>query len=213
MKKEKLVLIGGGGHCKSVIDVIEEQDKYIIAGIVDLKEKLGTSVSGYKVIATDNDLENLSKEYKYFFISVGQIKTNSLRVSSFNKLKNLGVSLPAITSPKAYVSKRAIVGEGSIVMHYAVVNAGAIIGNNCIVNTASIIEHDTCVSNHCHISTGVIINGDCYIGTNSFVGSNTVINHSIKIGENCIIGSGTVVISDTKESSLYVGNPAKIKRV
>ena len=54
--KEDLILIGGGGHCKSCIDVIELEDKYRIAGIVDLPEKLGQFLMGYSYLAVDDDL-------------------------------------------------------------------------------------------------------------------------------------------------------------
>ena len=56
---KKNILIGGGGHCKSCIDVIEQEGKYRIAGIVDLPEKLHQKILGYKIIAIDDDLPRL----------------------------------------------------------------------------------------------------------------------------------------------------------
>jgi sugar O-acyltransferase (sialic acid O-acetyltransferase NeuD family) len=188
---EKILLIGGGGHCKSVIDVIEQEGKYEITGIIDKKELIGQDVLGYKVIACDDDLEKLFSQYKYAFVTVGQIKSNSLRVKLFNILKEIGYELPVIISPLAYVSKHAKIEEGTVVLHHALVNANAKIGVNCIINTKALIEHDARVENNVHISTGVIINGGVVVKENTFVGSNTTTKEYIEL--NGFIKAGGVV--------------------
>ena len=178
---QKLILIGGGGHCKAVIDVIEQEAKYTIAGIIDQKELIGQEVLGYKVIGCDNDLKNLFKEYTYAFVAIGQLRSNVLRVKLFNQLKDIGYTLPCIISPLAYVSKHAIVEEGTVIMHHALVNAEAKIGKNCIINSKSLIEHDAIVEDHCHISTATVINGGVVVKSNSFIGSNTTTKEYIEI--------------------------------
>ncbi|MBN1840605.1 MAG: NeuD/PglB/VioB family sugar acetyltransferase [Campylobacterales bacterium] len=170
--KQKLLLIGGGGHCRSVIDVIEQENKFEIAGIIDKKELVGQEVLGYKIIGCDEDLEVLRKQYDRAFISVGQIKTPKIRMALFEQLKILGYELPSIVSPLAYVSKHAKVGEGSIVMHHALVNANANVGKNCIINSKALIEHDAIIEDNCHISTGAIVNGGACVKEGSFYGSN-----------------------------------------
>jgi len=170
---KEILLIGGGGHCKSVIDVIEQEGKYKITGIVDKKELIGQEVLGYKVIAFDDDLEVLFKKYKYACVTVGQIKSNHLRVKLFTLLKEIGYELPIIVSPLAYVSKHAKIEEGTVVLHHALVNAGAKIGINCIVNSKALIEHDATIEDHCHISTATVINGGVVVKENTFVGSNS----------------------------------------
>lgn len=170
---EEIILVGGGGHCKSVIDVIEQQAKYQIIGIIDKKELIGTEVLGYKIIGSDEDLPSLKKQFSYALITVGQIKSNTVRVKLFETLKKLGFNMPAIISPLAYVSRHASVDEGTVVMHGAIVNPHAKIGKNCIINTKALIEHDTVVEDNCHISTGAIINGGVVVKANTFFGSNT----------------------------------------
>ena len=170
---EEILLIGGGGHCKSVIDVIEKENRYSIAGIVDKEELIGQDVLGYKVIGSDSDLEMLFKQYKHAFVTVGQIKSNHLRVKLFNLLKEIGYSIPVIVSPFAYVSKHALLEEGTVVMHHALVNADAKIAKNCIINSKALVEHDVTVEAHCHISTATVLNGGVLVKANSFVGSNS----------------------------------------
>ena len=209
MTKEKIVLIGGGGHCRSIIDVIEKEDRFEIAGIVDLKEKIGSKVLGYDIIGSDEDIEALSKQFKYFFITFGQGKSNDFRIKTFYLLKSIGATLPVIYSPFAHVSKHAMVGEGTVVMHGCIINAGAKVGVNCILNTQSLIEHDAEVGNHCHISTKSAINGFVKIGDNVFAGSSSVFADRITICGNTVVGAGTVVPKSISEAGIYVGNPAR----
>ena len=185
---EKILLLGGGGHCKSVIDVVEQENRFTIAGIIDREELIGEEVLGYKVIGCDNDLEMLLQEYKYALVTVGQIKSSKLRVKLFNNLKEIGYTLPTIVSPLAYVSKHTLVEEGTIVMHHALVNADAKIAKNCIINSKALVEHDVVVEAHCHISTATVLNGGVVVKSHSFVGSNSTskehseINGFVKAG-------------------------------
>lgn len=171
----KLILVGGGGHCRSVIDVIEREARYEISGIIDIAKNLGSEVNGYPVIGIDSDLEIFRSKYNNALITIGHIYDNSLRVRLFNLLKEFDYVLPSIVSPCAYVSNRAEIGEGTVVMHQAFVNTNVTIGKNCIINTKALIEHDVIVEDNCHISTSAILNGGCHIGAGSFIGSGSVV--------------------------------------
>ena len=199
--KEKIILVGGGGHCKSCIDVIEQEGTFQIAGIVDVPEKLHQKILGYEIIATDDDVPRLASEYENFLITLGQIKSPEKRIRIFKIVKELGGRLPVIISPLAYVSKHARIEEGTIVMHHALVNAGVCIGSNCIINTKALIEHDAFIGDHCHIATGAVINGGVKLGSGTFFGSNAVTREYIEIGENSIIGCGTKIIKNAPPNS------------
>lgn len=189
--KNQILLIGGGGHCKSCIDVIEQEKKYIIAGIIDKKEKLGTEILGYKIIGCDEDLDYLVKSYRYALVTMGQLKTNSKRVKIFRKLKEIGFNLSVIISPLAYVSKHSSIDEGTIIMHNALVNANVKIGKNCIINSKSLVEHDAIIEDNCHISTGVVVNGGVVVRENTFFGSNATSREYIEV--QGFIKSGSVI--------------------
>jgi sugar O-acyltransferase (sialic acid O-acetyltransferase NeuD family) len=189
----KIVLIGGGGHCKSVIDVIEQEKKYKISGIVDKPKLLDTKILDYKIIGNDSDLEVLAKKFEYALITVGQIKSAKLRIKLFKLAKKAGFILPSILSPRSYVSKHSKIGNGSIVMHHAIINANTSIGDNCIINSKALIEHDCSIFNHCHISTNATINGGVKIGSECFIGSNVTTKDNIKIKENSFIKAGTLI--------------------
>jgi len=191
--KDKIILIGGGGHCKSCIDVIEQVGIFQIAGIVDLSEKLHQKILGYEIIATDDDLPQLAHEYENFLITLGQIKSPEKRIRIFQTLKESGTKFPVIISPFAYVSRRATVAEGTIIMHHALVNAGSRIGANCIINTKALVEHDAVVEDHCHIATGAIVNGGVNIGSGSFLGSGAVSKEYISIPSNSFIKANSLI--------------------
>jgi sugar O-acyltransferase (sialic acid O-acetyltransferase NeuD family) len=204
--------VGGGGHCRSVIDTIEEEGRFKIVGILDMSENVGTTVLGYPIIGTDLDFVMLSKSYVNFLITIGHIKSNEIRKRIFGQLKSIGCSLPTIISPTAKISKHARIGEGTVVLHQSVVNASATIGVNCIINTASVIEHDVKVGNHCHVGPGACINGECNIQDNCFIGSNAVLVQGIEIHDGSLIAAGTVLRSNVNQPMLMAGNPGIKKR-
>lgn len=190
---KKIILLGGGGHCRSVIDVIEKESIFKIAGIIDKTEYLGTKVLGYRVIGNDNDLTSLKKKFNYALITVGHVKSPSLRIRLFNLAKKIGFLFPSIVSPNAYLSKYSKIGEGTIVMHHAIINANSNIGKNCIINSKALIEHDCWISDNCHISTNATINGGVKIGPKTFIGSNAITKDNINIKEKSFIKAGSLV--------------------
>lgn len=207
--KEKIVLVGGGGHCRSVIDVIEAQGKFEVAGLVEKDTDSCRAIGCYESIGCDDDLPVLTGKFKYFLVTLGQINIGTRREKLFKYLKSFGVKLPIIVSPHAYVSRNVNIAEGTVIMHGAVINTGAKVGRNCIVNTGAIIEHETKVGDHTHVSTGSIINGQCNTGNNVFVGSKAIISNNIQIPDKTIIGAGCVIVKSILESGTYVGIPAQ----
>jgi sugar O-acyltransferase (sialic acid O-acetyltransferase NeuD family) len=192
--KQQIILIGGGGHCRSCIDVIEQQDRFVIGGIV---EQPGSSVIGnilgYPILGTDENLPELRKQFEFAIITVGQIRSPEPRIRLYKMLKKMDFSLPVIVSPLAYVSRHASIGEGTIVMHQALVNAGVRIGDNCIINSKSLVEHDAMVAEHCHIATSAILNGGANIGSGSFFGSAAVSKQYISIPPNSFVKAHSMV--------------------
>ena len=189
---KNLILIGAGGHAKSCIDVIEQEKKYKIIGLIDLKEKIGQKILGYEVIDSDDNLSNYISDQNYFLVTMGQIKSSKKRTEIFKKLVGLKANIATVISPLSYVSKHSQVGVGTIIMHHALVNSAAQIGQNCIINSKALIEHDAIVKNYCHISTAAVINGNVTIDEGSFVGSNATTNNSIDIAQNSFLKAASL---------------------
>lgn len=207
MPDKQIILLGGGGHCRSCIDVIESSCAFKIAGIVEQTGKEKTKpVLGYPIIGYDNELEILRKRYDYALITMGQMGSSIFRQTLFNHLKKIGFILPVIISPLAHVSKHATIDEGTIVMHQASVNAGANIGKNCILNTRCLIEHDVHIGDHTHISTAAVLNGDVRVGSGSFIGSNATVVHGVFLPGNYFFKAGSLIMGE-KNGRLIEDDP------
>ena len=196
---KEIILIGGGGHCLSCLDVINNQKIFKVKGIVD--KQINKNIP-YKLIGQDNNLADLRKKYSYAFITIGQIKNSTVRENIFQKLKLFKFKIPNFYSKYSYISKTANILEGSIILHKAVLNAYCSIGSNSIINTSAIIEHEVKIGNNCHISTNTVLNGSVQIGDNCFIGSNSIIREGIKIGKNSIIGAGMIIKKNIPKNSI-----------
>lgn len=201
-----IVLVGGGGHCKSVIEAIESIRREI-HGILDPNEPIGSTILGYSVLGGDHLISELAKEVD-FVITVGAIKDFSLRVKLHDKVLNANGTLATIIASTAYVSKHSLLGKGTVVLHNAVVNAGANIGKGCIINTLANIEHDAIVGDYSHVSTGTMVNGNCIVGKEVMLGSQSVLMNGISIVDNTIVAAGSFVRKSILQSGIYAGNPA-----
>ena len=209
MENKKLILVGGGGHCKSVIDVAESAG-FQIQGILDVPENVGNKVLDYSIIGTDDQIPDFVND-ALFIVTVGHIKDAALRIKLHKKIVDAGGTLATIVASTAHVSKYAQIGEGSVIMHQAVVNADVIIGRGCIINTFANIEHDARIGDYCHISTGAMVNGNCKVGNETFFGSQSVMVNGIEITAGCVIGAGSLVRKNATQKGIYSGNPATLK--
>jgi sugar O-acyltransferase (sialic acid O-acetyltransferase NeuD family) len=196
MTTEPILLVGAGGHARACIDVIEQEGRFLVGALLGLPSEIGTDVLGYGVVGTDTDIKEALRAHRVALVTVGQIKTPELRMRLFADIERWGAETPTIVSPRAYVSRHARIGPGTIVMHGAVVNAGAIVGRNCIVNSQALVEHDVVIADHCHIATAASVNSGVSIGAGTFIGSNASVRQGSRIGARCVIGMGHRVLAD-----------------
>ncbi|QCH26952.1 acetyltransferase [Clostridium tyrobutyricum] len=209
---KKIVLVGAGGHCKVIIDLIESLKEYDIFGITDQK-KQGT-ILNYKIVGNDDELQSIYKSgVHYAFICVGGITNLSVRNNIYLKLKNLGFNIPTLIHKDSIISPYAHVGDGTCIMAGAIVNAGAHIGENCIINTGSVIEHDCKIGNNTHVSPNAALSGGTKIGCNTHIGIGSSIIQGVAIGDNVTIGAGSVVIENIPDNVVSVGVPSKIIKI
>lgn len=207
---ENILLIGGGGHCKSVIDTINEGKLFNIVGILDIQKKVGTYLNDIKIIGTDDDLEFYYKKgISNIFITLGSIGNPKLRIEIYNRAKEIRFKIPIIIDKTAIVSKKVVLKEGTFIGKGSIVNTNVEIGRNCIINTKSVIEHDCKIGDFVHIAPGSVLSGGVHIEENSHIGTNSTIIQNIRIGANTIIGAGSVVIEDINKNTIAYGNPCR----
>mgnify|MGYP001945027671 CR=1 FL=1 len=203
-----LVLLGGGGHCKAAIDVIEAAG-VAIAGVLDWPEAGLTGVLGHPVLGHDDALPALVAEGHPVLVTIGQIRTPAPRIRAFDAARAAGARMPCVVSPRAHVSRHATLGDGTLVLHGAVVNAAARVGSNVIVNSLALIEHDAEVGDHCHVATGARVNGAVTLGAGCFIGSGAVLKNGITIGAGSVIGAAAVIRHNIPEGSFVPATPER----
>lgn len=189
-----LLLVGCGGHARSLIELIETAEEWQIYGLVGLPEQVGRRVLGYPVIGSDDDLSAIRGECSAAVLAIGQLPDSALRVRLADHLQQFGFQFPVLISPHAIVSRHAKLGPGTTVGHSVIVNAGAVVGDHCIINSCALIEHDVQIGHYCHISTGVLVNGGVQIGSDSFIGSGSMIREGLTLPPLTVIGAGKRVM-------------------
>jgi sugar O-acyltransferase (sialic acid O-acetyltransferase NeuD family) len=204
---KNIYLLGGGGHCRSCIDVIESTNLYRIVGIFDTSVNTNEMVGAYKYLGDDHEINKLITADDSALVCIGHIKSYVRRQELYNDLVRIGCDIPTIVSPHAYVGRRVDIGAGTIVMHGVVVNVGVSIGLNSIINSQALLEHDVTVGEHSHVSTGAIVNGGVTIGSGTFIGSGTVLHQGITIGSSCVVAAGSVVTESLEDYGWYPRRP------
>ncbi len=202
--KEKIVLIGGGGHAHSVVDAIERMGQYEIAGFID--QEPTTSYKEYTTIGSDDDLDAIFKSgITLAAVTVGYLGKSRLRETLFSRAKSLGFAFPPIIDPSAVVANDAIIEEGSFIGKLAVVNSNTNIGAMTIVNSGAVIEHDCCLGDFSHVAVNATLCGNVQAGKFTFVGANAVVIQGVTLGDSALVGAGAVVLGDVKENQKVVG--------
>jgi len=206
-----LILVGGGGHCKSVIEVIKGLPQYNIVGILDpcYNSNQDQLVQDIPIIGNDDDISRHISSGRSFVVTVGQIKSPKIRIKLFGLIKSKGGKLPVIQAKTAYVSKDSAVGEGTVVLNNTVINCNCKIGIGTIINSGAIIEHDCVIGDYCHIAPGAVLTGNTKIDNHTFIGANSVLVQGVHVGRESLIGAGSVVNKNVPDSQVWAGNPAQ----
>ena len=205
---KNILLVGGGGHCKSVLDSLLSSNEYNKIGIIDIKENIGKTILGMPIIGSDDDLLNLfNNGYKYAFVTMGSVGNPKVRIKIFEILNNIGYEIPNIIDNSAVVSNFSNLKKGIFIGKNAIVNAGVTINDGAIINAGSIVEHDCNIGAFVHIAPGSVLGGEVTIEQNSHIGSNSSIKQQVHIGFNSIIGIGSVVTKNIGDNVIAYGNP------
>lgn len=212
MRKPKIVLIGGGGHCKVVINILKNLSIFEIYGISDKNENIGKEILGVPINLTDEKLGDIKNQgVEYAFITLGISPNSKKRLELINSAKSLGFKIPIIISKDAIVPASTKIGEGTLIEDGVIVDPDVIIGQNCIINKNCVISHDVVIQNNVNLSPGCLINGNTLIKDNSYIGTGGIVLQELQIGKNTIVGAGAVVTKSINDNVTAIGIPARIR--
>lgn len=211
MASKKILLVGGGGHCRSVADCLRAADPESTLGIVERPGAIPQSVHGIPVVGCDDDLPRLFSEgWTEAVVTLGSVGNPARRRTLFLHLKELGFHLPVVADPSAVIGCHTEIGEGTFLGKRTVVNAGTVVGACAIINTGAILEHDCTVGDFAHISPGAVLCGEVTVGEDAHVGAGSVVRQQIQIGAGALIGVGSAVVSDIPPGCIAYGTPCKV---
>ena len=210
MAKERIILLGSGGHAMIVLDILEEMRKFDIIGVVTKDALNNKTFMGYKILGNDDVLSELYQQgIKKIAIGIGGFKNNSLRKKVFLKIKKMGFHAITAIHPRAIISKTVNIGEGSVIFPGVVINSSTKIGDNVIIATGSTVDHNTIIGNHVLISAGVTVGADNIINEEALLALGSKVVSGITIGSDVLIGAGAVVVKDCLTPGIYLGIPAR----
>ena len=197
---EKVIVIGGSGHARSVIDCIRSCGGEAV-GILDDSLAKGTLVLDVPVLGPVSDYIHYRDHS--FIIAIG---SNAVR----HRLADaMDVRWFTAVHQRAAVSDHATLGAGTVVMANAAINAGAMVGQHCIINTSAVVEHDNHLADFVHISPNAALGGTVMVGEETHVGIGACVRNNIAICGGCSIGAGAAVVKDIGIPGTYVGVPAR----
>jgi sugar O-acyltransferase (sialic acid O-acetyltransferase NeuD family) len=210
---EKIVIIGASGHAKVIIDLVEKEGRYAIAGLLDMSRKPGDTVLGYPILGPEESLLDWQEPLGIVggIIAIGD---NWIRKKVVDKMRKLQANFRFVTAihPDASIGKEASFGEGTVVMAGAVVNPASKIGNFCILNTRCSLDHDSAMGDFASLAPGVTAGGNVSIGAYSAISLGANIIHGVSIGSHSVIGAGATVLQDMPDYTVAYGVPAVVVR-
>ena len=205
-----LILLGGGGHAKVIIDCLRHCNQDII-GITDNEsDKHGSLIHGVKVLGADGIIFNYSISDIFLINCLGAVKETNKRKDIFYAFRSKGYIFLKVIHPSVVYASDVILGEGVQLMAGSIIQAGCTVGDNTIVNTKSSIDHDCTIGKNVHIAPGATLSGSVVIADDTFIGAGTTIIQGIVIGKNSYIGAGSLVLNHIPPDTLAYGIPAKV---
>lgn len=203
---KRIILVGAGGHAKTVVETIEKNGDYEIVGFVT-PGNIGEEVyHSHRIIGNDDHLAELyNKEIHDAFVCIGFMGLPSVRERLYTKLKAVGFNVPIIIDPSSVVASDVTIGEGSYIGRNVIINADARIGKMCIINSAAVVEHECRIGDFSHVAVSAVICGQTTIGANVFVGANATVIQNVTIGNGSLIGAGSLVRKNIEDKTKVLG--------
>ena len=207
---DNIIIVGVSGHAKVIIDIVEHDGRYKIAGLLDRPRNTGKQTLGYQVLGQEEDLPELIVRHKLIGVIVA-IGDNAIRSRVAAHVGELCPSLPFVSAihPRASIARNVSVGEGTVIMAGVSVNPCCQIGRSCILNTNSSLDHDSVMEDFSSLSPHATTGANCRIGEYTAICIGSTLIHGVHIGEHTVIGAGSTVLKHVESFCVAYGTPAR----
>ena len=210
---DNIVIIGSSWHAKVVIDIVQKENRYQIAGLVDRYRTVGEQSLGYRILGQEEDLPELIRVHsiKGAIIAIGD---NFIRSKVATLVREMCPDLPFVRAihPTASIATEVSMGEGTVVMAGVAINPCTAVGRFCILNTRSSLDHDSVMDEFSSLAPGATTGGNCRIGKYSAISIGAVLIHGVEIGDDSVVGAASLVTTSIESCVVAYGTPAKTIR-
>lgn len=198
-----LIVYGGGGHGKSLIELIRAANEYQVVGVVDDGLPVGSEILGVPVLGGAEILPRLRRDGLQLAVNaVGGIGNLAPRLKVFERLAEAGFSIPTVVHTTALIEASAQLAAGVQVMPFGYVGSSSRVGFGCIINTRAVVSHDCDLGEYVNLAPGAVLAGGVQVGARTLIGMNVTVNLEVKIGSGARIGNGATVKSDVPENGV-----------
>jgi sugar O-acyltransferase (sialic acid O-acetyltransferase NeuD family) len=192
-----LVIYGGGGHGKSLIELVRLLKVYHLVGVVDDGLPAGSEVLGVPVLGGKEALSDLYRRGVRLAVNaVGGIGNLGSRLIVFDNLAQAGFSCPVVVHPTAFIEASARLAGGVQVFPHAYIGSSVQVGFGSIINTGAIVSHDCSLGEVVNLSPGAILAGAVQVGARTLIGMGVTVNLEVKVGIGVRIGNGATIKTD-----------------
>lgn len=198
-----LVVYGGAGHGKTLIELVRARGTHRVMGVIDNELSPEEAVLGVPLLGGDSVLAELRARGVALAVNgVGGIARVADRVRVFERLAAAGFSCPVLIHPSAVVEASANLGAGVQVFAQAYVGSEASLGVGTIVNTGSVVSHECVLDDYVNISPGAMLAGKVAVGAMTLVGMGVTVNIGVRVGTRVRIGNAAVVKTDIPDNQV-----------
>lgn len=198
-----VIIYGGGGHGKAVIDLLRAAGGYTLVGVIDDGRQPGETVLDTAVIGGEAALAPVAAAgCKLALNAVGGIGAMSSRIAVFERLQAAGFEWPTLVHPSAVVEPSVQLANGVQVFPHAYIGSDVQIGKGVIINTGAIVSHDCVLADYANLAPGSILAGGVHIGEGTLVGMGVTVNLNVKVGAMARIGNGATVKADVPDGGV-----------
>lgn len=208
MNKPTLYIIGAGEHGRVVLDLARATQAFADCVFLDDDSSLWKRKVDDAWALPRTELPGPAIGVA---VTVAIGLNNGLRAELTRELLDQGHALPALVHPSAWISSRASVGKGAVVMAKACVQCGARVGQAAIVNTGALVDHDCEVGEGVHVSPGACLCGCVRVGRLAWIGAGATVIQGASVGEESVIGAGAAVVNDIGAGVMALGVPARVR--
>lgn len=206
MGKQPLIIIGGGGHCRDLLWLLQDLGTFQVLGIVDDRLPVGSRVGDVAVVGGNSELRNYQDAAAV--VAIGNSRRRKL-VYEVIKGEFPKIDFPTFIHPTAKIAPNVSIGKGTVICAGCILSSNVVVGSHCIANLGAIIGHDVELGDFCSVGPGVVIAGGVKTGTGCELGANATVRGGVSMGQGSMAALGAVVMNDVAAQALVIGNPAR----